>query len=191
MSSSKSSPSRRLKKLAAEIPPDRVIHLHLSALKHMDFADHAVAMMGAGLIEKALEVAILSRMIPMSNEDRERLFSYDHRGPLSDLSTRIRMGLAMGIYGHRTFDDLTKIREVRNAFAHSLWYIKFDISEVASMCEFHSTRRMTIADGAPNAGPRARYVWATTFIALALKTRIQAEGVAYHSPTPPSDVRLP
>jgi hypothetical protein len=188
---SKDSPLKRLKKLAAEIPPDHAIHLHLSALRHIDFADHAVAMMGAGLIEKALEVAILSRLIPMGNKDRQRLSNYDHHGPLSDLSARIRLGLAMGIYGPHTFDDLTKIREVRNAFAHSLWYIRFETAEVASMCEFHATKRMTLADGAPSAGPRARYVWTTTHLALALKTRIQAEGIAYHSPTPPSDARLP
>jgi hypothetical protein len=188
---SKDSPSKRLKKLSAEIPPDQAIHAYLSTLKNFDFADHAVAMMGAGLIEKALEVAILSRLIPMGNEDRERLFSYDRRGPLCDLSARIRMGFAMGLYGPDTFGDLTKIREVRNAFAHSLWYIRFVTGEVASMCKFHTTKRMTIAEGAPDAEPRTRYVWATTFIARALKTRINAVGVALHSPIPPHDDRLP
>jgi hypothetical protein len=151
------------------------------------YADHAVAMMGAGLIETALEVAILSRLIPMNDEDRARLFSYDHRGPLCDLSARIRMGLAMGLYGSHTFDDLQKIRQVRNAFAHSLWYITFSTPEVSENCEFHTTKRLTSAGSTAC----ARYVLTTTFIADALKTRIQSIGVAQPEPLPPPDHRLP
>jgi hypothetical protein len=155
---SKSSSSKRLKKLADEIPPDAAVQTHLDVMEDQAYADHAVAMMGAGLIEKALEVAILSRLIPMNNEDRSRLFSYDHRGPLSDLSARIRMGLAMGLYGPNTFDDLQRIREVRNAFAHSLWYITFSTPEVSERCEFQVTKRLTIAAGGPGNTACARYV---------------------------------
>lgn len=188
---SKSSSSKRLKKLADEIPPDAAVQTHLDVMQDEPYADHAVAMMGAGLIETALEVAILSRLIPMNNEDRKRLFSYDYRGPLCDLSARIRMGLAMGLYGPQTFHDLERIRAVRNAFAHSLWYITFSTPEVSDNCEFHVTKQTAIADNGSGQTASARYVRATTFIAEALKTRIQAVGIYRPDPMPPPDERLP
>jgi hypothetical protein len=57
------------------------------------------------------------------------------------------MGLAMGLYGPQTFDDLQRIREVRNAFAHSLWYITFSTPQVSERYEFHATKRLTVAAG--------------------------------------------
>jgi hypothetical protein len=192
----KLSPSKRLKKLAAEIPPDDVIHAHMIGLERLDQGDYALAMIGATFIDKALEVAILSRLAPMNNDARARLFDYSHQGALSDLSTRILLARAMALFGPRTFDDLHQIREVRNAFAHSLWYITFATQEVAAMCDFHAARRIvgprTIAgESIPGGTARARYMHTARFIAGALKTRIQAEGVAYHSPLPPPDPRLP
>jgi hypothetical protein len=189
---SKSSPAKRLKQLAAEIPPDNAMHAHLAGLEKLDYGDYPLAMMGASFVEKALEVAILSRLAPMNSEHRARLFEYAHGGPLCDLSSRIVLGRAMGLFGPHTFDDLHRIREVRNAFAHALWYITFATKEVADMCdEFHVTKRIVGAAGVAGSTSRVKFAHAVRFIAGALKTRIQAIGVAYHSPIPPPDDRLP
>jgi hypothetical protein len=188
----KPSPSKRLRKLAGEIPPDSAIHAHLAGLEKLDHGDYALAMIAASFVEKALEVAILSRLAPMSPEDRAGLFDYAKQGPLCDLSSRIRLSRALGLYGPRTFDDLQRIREVRNAFAHALWYITFATKEVAEMCDdFHATKRIVGAPGILGSTARAKYAHAARFIAGALKTWIQADGVAYHSPLPPPDARLP
>jgi hypothetical protein len=189
---SKNSPSRRLKKLAAEIPPDNTIHAILVGLERLENGDYALAMIGSSFIEKALEVAILSRLIPMNDAERGQLFNYENRGPLSDLSSRIRLARAMGLFGPHTFADLERIRKLRNAFAHALSYITFATRQVEDICAaFHATRRVTGDARVPGALSRAKYVHAARFIAGALKTRINAEGVAYHSPTPPADDRLP
>jgi hypothetical protein len=189
---SKSSASKRLKNLAAEIPPDHAIHSHLIGLERLEHGDYALAMIGASFVDKALEVAILSRLVPVRKEDRSRLFDYSHNGPLCDLSSKILLAQSMGLFGHKTYDDLQRIREIRNAFAHSLWYITFATAEVNEMCAgFHSTAQIVGDRRVPGATARAKYVHATRFLAGALKTRIQAEGVAYHSPLPPPDDRLP
>lgn len=195
---SKRSPSKRLKELAAEIPPERAIHAQLTALERLDgVGDHALALVGASFVEKALETAILSRLIPLNEEDRKRLFDYQFGGPLCDLAGRIQMARAMGIFGANTFDDLERIRQVRNAFAHSLWHITFATAEVADMCDFHATRRIrsaraTIAGGTvAGANQRAKYMHAVRFIAGALKHRIPEAGLAPSFMLPRPDPRLP
>lgn len=185
------SPKKRLKQLAAEIPPDGTIHSILIGLERLDNGDYALAIVGASFIEKALEVAILSRLVPMNKDTRDRLFEYRYQAPLCDLSSRIRLACAMGLFGQHTFDDLERIREVRNAFAHALTYVTFATKEVVDMCaEFHATKRVTGDQRLPGAVSRAKYVHAARFIAGALKTRIDAVGVAYNSPIPPFDDRL-
>jgi hypothetical protein len=194
----KPSASKRLKKLAGEIPADNIIHTQLGKLEHLDGGgDYALALIGATFVERALEVAILSRLTPMDNDDRARLFDFDRHGPLCDLASRIRMARAMGIYGPHTFDDLTRIREIRNAFAHALWHITFATAEIAEMCDFYASRRVTsgkatIAGGiVPGANQRTRYMHAVRFIASALKATIQAEGVVPRFQIPTPDYRLP
>jgi hypothetical protein len=188
---SKSSVSARLKKLAKEIPSDTVAHDLLSRLEDIPYFDHAAATMGASLIEKALEVAILSRLIPMNDDDRKRLFDYDHRGPLADLSARIRMGRVLGLYGPHTMNDLTKIREIRNAFAHSLYFLTFTTDEVAGMCDFHALTVMSLLDGGGLSAPRSKYIRTVIYIASKLKERITFLGVAGVPYLPPPRRELP
>jgi hypothetical protein len=189
--SSRPSASKRLKALAREIPDDRITDFHLAGLEEIDLADHAAATMGATLVEKALEVAILSRLAPLSEDDRKRLFDYEHRGPLCDLSARITMGRALGLYGPKTVEDLTRIREIRNAFAHSLWLIRFSFPEVSALCEFNVSRFMTIATGGPGDTPRAKYLRATKFLARTFKSHVREAGLGLLARLPAYDKWLP
>jgi Mannitol repressor len=130
------SPSKRLRALADEIPDDRALRANLLALDDLNgaFSDHAIALMGASIAEKALEVAILSQFVDLSTDERQRLFDYDKRGPLSDLSAKIKIGYAIGIYGKSTREDLDKVRQIRNAFAHTLQLVTFDTPTIADLC---------------------------------------------------------
>lgn len=130
------SPSKRLRALAAEIPSDRALRANLIALDELDgaFSDHAIALMGASIVEKALEVAVLSQLIVLTADERSRLFDYDKRGPLSDLSAKIKIGYALGIFGHKTRDDLDAVRQIRNAFAHTLNVMTFEEDAVRDLC---------------------------------------------------------
>jgi hypothetical protein len=117
---SKSSTLKHLKALAKEVPDERRIRGLLRRMENRNLgSDYAVAIIGASLIERALEAAILSRFVPLDKDDRSRLFGYEQKGPLADMAARIRMGAALGLYGAETFRDLEKIRHIRNVFAHS------------------------------------------------------------------------
>jgi hypothetical protein len=104
-----------LKALAKEIPDDSRIRgqLRLIEDRHLG-ADYAIAIIGASLIERALETAIVARFVPLDTKAgkalRKWLFSFQQKGPLADLGARSRFGLALGLYGERTFQDLEKIR---------------------------------------------------------------------------------
>ena len=177
-----SAASKRLKKLADEIPSDSAIRLVLQHLEpdHIDFSDHAIAMIGASVVDKALEVSILTRMRPMDEEERKRLFRYDHNGPIADFSARIKVAHALNIFGSKTRTDLNLIREIRNAFSHAVKFIRFDNPEVAEMCmALHIPETTTIAGGAgvDKRKPRGRYIEATVTIAERLKSALSAPPV--------------
>jgi hypothetical protein len=130
-----SAASRRLKILAKEIPDDRATQalLHGLNMHESDFVDRSVAIIGSSLVEKALEIAILGKFIPLGDEARKRLFEYEHRGPLCDFSARIKVAGALDLIGPKTQADLDLLREVRNAFAHSPTLLKFSTPEVGEM----------------------------------------------------------
>jgi hypothetical protein len=72
----KSSPfGRRLKVLAKEIPEERHIRgvLRLIETRHVG-SDYVVAIIGASMIDRALEAAIVSRFVALNKDDRNRLF---------------------------------------------------------------------------------------------------------------------
>ena len=168
-----SSPARRLKKLAAEIPDDKTVLNVLNLLEPVDmlFADHTIALIGASVVEKALEIAILAYLIPVTEDERKRMFSYDYQGPLADLAARIKIGYALGIFGRKTRSDLEHVRAVRNAFAHSIRLIGFNTPEVAEICNlFHTPETTTILTGvADPRTPRGRYIETTVTLAGRLK----------------------
>jgi hypothetical protein len=94
--------------------------------------DRAAAVILAALLEDALRDAILSRMVPLTEQKERQIFGPD--SPLGSLSAKIKVGFALGVYGPETRADLDTIRGIRNAFAHARRPIKFDTPEIAAEC---------------------------------------------------------
>jgi hypothetical protein len=103
----------------------------LFAYMKTDSARGAVASMSS-LIEEALADAIKKRLVPLTDKEEANLFG--NNGSLSTLSSRINMGYALGIFGAKARRDLNLLREIRNAFVHSIRHIEFDTPEVAQLC---------------------------------------------------------
>ncbi|MEK7994702.1 MAG: MltR family transcriptional regulator [Planctomycetota bacterium] len=162
----KSSAKKRLRTYAREVPPDAAVQAVFMALEpqHNAYADHAIAVIGASYVEKALEAAIAARLVPMPIDDRAGLFDYNQNGPMAELSARIKMARALGIVGPKTYADLERIREIRNHFAHAVRLLKFEQAAVADLCdELHTPKvirpmdRMLLALGDEDT-PRRRYI---------------------------------
>ncbi len=176
----KQSPKRRLKVLANAIPSGTSTHSLMLALEPQQhaFGDYAIAIIGSGLIEKALEAVILTRLIGLTKEERRGLFDFEANGPLSDLSARIRIAYALGIFGPQTRNDLEHVRTIRNSFAHSMNMLRFETPEVADICALlHTPKtikqmdRMLLALSEADT-PRRRFIETVLILAGRLKGTI-------------------
>jgi hypothetical protein len=88
--------------------------------------DRLVAILGATLLEDALEFAISRKMNPeVYSAHRSSIFDGES-GCLNTFHSRILMGHALGVYGKKTFDALNDIKLIRNAFAHSPQPLHFE-----------------------------------------------------------------
>jgi hypothetical protein len=79
--------------------------------------DRSIAIVGAALVDDALERAIRARFV-CSNTTANRLLAME--GPLGAFSARIDICSATGIVGQITYGNLRIIREIRNRFAHKM-----------------------------------------------------------------------
>jgi hypothetical protein len=93
-------------------------------------SDRSVVIILAAEVERFLESAILAKFI--NADDKEKLIGQD--GPLATFSRKIQIGYAMGLYNSEVRDDLDRIRDVRNDFAHSVMPISFNTPSVRDRC---------------------------------------------------------
>jgi hypothetical protein len=163
-----STPTESLKELARAIPSPTETHAIMLALESQQhsFGDYAIAIIGASLVEKALEASIL-----VSSNKTGQLNSSGRR----DLADKIKRAYALGLFGPKTRDDLEHIRTIRNSFAHSLHMLRFETKEVAEICGLLQTPstinfmdRLLLAVENTDS-PRSRYI--VTILALAGRMR--------------------
>jgi hypothetical protein len=174
MAEAKNEGRNSLKRLAAEVPDAHELHSVLIQLEHISTAgaDRTAAVMGGAWVEKALEIAIASKLKVLSDGDRMRLFAPESGGPLSTFGAKVLMGYTLGQFGPQTRADLERINSVRNAFAHAMRWIEFDTPEVAKLC-----MALELPNGYPlpasaAASPKSRYLNAAIAISERLRLRV-------------------
>jgi hypothetical protein len=87
--------------------------------------DRGAAIIAAAVIEDVLEHLIIARLVELPSKRKKALFDQSN-GPLSSLSSKIELGLALGLFNDERRGSLHLIREVRNAFAHTMDPISFE-----------------------------------------------------------------
>jgi DNA-binding MltR family transcriptional regulator len=96
--------------------------------------DRASILLMGSLVDACLERLLRTPMRSnLSQSDANDLF--DGNGPLSTFSAKIALAYALGLIGPTCRRELNLIRELRNAFAHSLKRLDFAVSEVGAICE--------------------------------------------------------
>jgi DNA-binding MltR family transcriptional regulator len=171
---SEQSPVSRLKKLAAEIPNDKESRAVLQELEAQanPLSDYAIALIGASLLEKALEVALLARFVPLSKDERARLFQ--PTGPLGGLAAASQLAYAIGVFGSKTRADIEHVRAIRNAFAHGRRTLSFETREIVEICRLlRIPDVVTIAESAADRRtPRGRYIETSVTLSECLKSSL-------------------
>jgi len=96
--------------------------------------NRTTAIVGAGLIENNLAIAILCRFRELTDGQQKELCDKENSA-LGTFSRKIQIGFAMGLFEQRVKDDLNAIRRIRNAFAHRIEVRSFDHDEVRADCD--------------------------------------------------------
>jgi hypothetical protein len=94
--------------------------------------DSIAAIVGGSFAETFLRDAIIVRLVE-SKSNHRALFT--RNGPLSSFDAMILLAYAIGIIDKDTRHDLTAIRIIRNAFAHSPRELSMETQEVKSICD--------------------------------------------------------
>jgi DNA-binding MltR family transcriptional regulator len=96
-------------------------------------SDRLVAILAATAIEGAL-TGVLKQKMPSLTKTLEKSI-FGHRGPLESLSAKADVAAALGLIDGPTHRNVDYIREIRNAFAHTLKPLRFTTPVVREVCD--------------------------------------------------------
>lgn len=125
---------------------------------------------GTSFIEDVLQGAVAYRFGHLSAKELKDLF--EGTAPLSTYSAKIKIAYAMGIIGKRTRHDLEKLRELRNAFAHSTRRLTFDLPEIANIID--GLNALKDVTGGEGYNSQHKFVASTRIIMLALVAKMHS-----------------
>jgi DNA-binding MltR family transcriptional regulator len=104
----------------------------LDAVEHQRRMTHAsVVIATTAILDNQLERGLKRALLPMSKNMYKQLF--DSFRPLNTFSAKIVMAYGLGIITKNVYDELEKIRHIRNAFAHSSERLHFESPQIAPL----------------------------------------------------------
>lgn len=83
------------------------------------------------LMDVWLERVLKKALVPMSKKMHKRLF--DSYRPLNTFAAKIIVTYAIGAISLETYEELERIRNIRNIFAHGTEILTFDNNELAAL----------------------------------------------------------
>lgn len=92
--------------------------------------DRACALILTANLDNRLSELIVEFSVALSKDQRERFMD----GFLSTFSSKIRLCYMMGLIAKNEFDDLNRIREIRNIFAHEESGLNFKEKKISDWC---------------------------------------------------------
>jgi hypothetical protein len=95
-------------------------------------SERASAIVGAAFLEDRLTHCIASRLVDDTN-CLKRLFK--PAGPIGNFGVKADLGFLLGLYSEKTRDDIQRIAQVRNWFAHWAEPTTFGTREIRVECE--------------------------------------------------------
>lgn len=132
---------RTLRTLSSQVPEQEEVERILLSLSTSD--DRTAAIVGASLVESALQRRLVQSFDSRAKDVERRVF--EHRGPLSDFNSKILIAQAFAVVSDRLADDMQRIRKIRNCFAHARVDVRFDeplvAQEVSELAAVTATRK--------------------------------------------------
>jgi hypothetical protein len=104
--------------------------------------DRGCALVAAAFLDEKLLELLQMRMIPRATTDKFESF-FRGLGPLATFAARTHLAYLLRFFGTNVYQDLCRVRDIRNRFAHASEQIDFSDSEIkdwsAKLLE-HATR---------------------------------------------------
>lgn len=94
--------------------------------------DRAAGIVGAAILESALESALKSHLVKSTHPKNDSLFDGPN-APLSSFSSKIDMLLRLGLISEEMAKALHIVRKIRNSFAHGIVNCDFKNQHVVSL----------------------------------------------------------
>lgn len=162
-----------LRKLAGQ-HPDSLQFMDLLLDLINEHNDRARVLAGVSLLDGALQQLLLTKLIVPDKEGTSYLFGPG--APLRPFSTKIKLGFALSLYGPLTLADLEAIREVRNAFAHTMQPMDFKTPEVINVTKRINLLKRFVEEGGPTIPDifTERQIFNQAFLNFAMQFSIMA-----------------
>jgi DNA-binding MltR family transcriptional regulator len=107
-------------------------HVTADAIKEFNTqSPRTTAVVGAAILDDCL-AQVIGMRFPVAGRTKDELFK--PAGPLGNLDTKVKVAYAMGIVSKPAFQDLTRLVQIRNKFAHRLDVSDFEHPEVKPHC---------------------------------------------------------
>ena len=120
-----------LKKLSARTAEYKTIGDHPALNQELvNGSDRVAVLLGATIVDTHLERLLSKFFLNSAKETKELLSSSNASAPLSSFSARTKIAYCLGLIEKIEFEDLNRIREIRNTFAHNLFECDFDTTSV-------------------------------------------------------------
>ncbi len=111
---------------------DKDVKNLIDAIQRQDQMTHSgVVIAATAIIDNQLERSLKRAMRPMSKSMYEKLFGAFR--PLNTFSSKIAMAYALSIINRDVYNELEKIRKIRNEFAHSSSVVHFGSTAIAPL----------------------------------------------------------
>jgi hypothetical protein len=127
-------------------------------------SDRGIGILMVTTVEDALQDAIESRL-SITSVEHEAFFGND--SPMGTFAYKIRMGIALEIFGQGTKQNLMLLKAIRNAFAHSKISVDFKTNEILEACNLLEMPRIPVQSN--GAQPR----WSVQFQGYKGRARFQ------------------
>jgi hypothetical protein len=129
---------KKLKDLARKVPEGEELFAILLGLAHDSppaaSADRTATIVATTFLEHALKNALLKHFPnDISESDSKSIFEGD-ASPLGTFAARITTAKVLNIITQEQREDLDTIRNIRNAFAHSMTHISFEDQAIKELC---------------------------------------------------------
>lgn len=101
----------------------------------VDSDDRATGLIGAIGIETLLDRLLRTCFIDSKKEVDSLLSSNNSNAPLNSFYSKIKASYCLGLLSKMEYEDIQKIRDIRNIFAHHLYDCTFEQEDIKNICK--------------------------------------------------------